>query len=108
MIDGFYSVQFGTPIAVGSGVAILSGGTIKGGDATMFYTGQYSVSGENMTATVRVGTHHNIPGQSSVFGVPSATLTLHGRVSDGKIIGTASAKEAPGIKMSLTGNRIGD
>lgn len=108
MIDGFYSALFETPLGTGGGVVVLSGGTVRGGDSMMFYTGHYSVSGEHMSATVRTGTHFNAPGQQSVFGVSSATLSLQGKVAGGKIIATGTAAEVPGIKMTLTLNRLGD
>jgi hypothetical protein len=107
MVEGFYSALFQTPMGMGGGVAHLSGGKVHGGDSTMFYIGTYVVDGDTMSAKVKINTHLKLPGHMSVFGVPSADLTFTGKVGDGKVINaTATAAQAPGIRMNLTLTRL--
>lgn len=107
MIDGFYTVVFQTPVGLGGGVAHLSNGKMNGGDSILYYIGTYEVEGDRVVASVHIETHMHLPGVSSVFGVPSADLTLSGRIDSGKIVGTGKAAQVPGITMQVAMTRVG-
>lgn len=100
--DGFYHVQFGTPLGMGFGVAYLTDGKLYGGDSMMAYVGKYAEEGETANATVRVFQHSSVPGMQSVLGAISATLTLSGPVNGDMAQLTGTAPQAPGVTLSVT------
>lgn len=107
MVDGFYTAVFQTPLGMGGGVAHLAGGKMHGGDSILYYTGTYSVEGDRLVASVRVSTHNSLPGMASVLGVPSADLTLSGRIAGDRITGIGTAAQVPGITMQVALTRVG-
>lgn len=109
MIDGFYSVVFEAPLGMGGGVLVLEGGILRGGDSTVYYTGNYTDEGGAMAASLRIGTHLNLPGHTSVFGIPEADLKVTGDTSvGGEISGSATSPQAPGITMTFRMKKIED
>lgn len=52
----------------GSGVAVFRDGEILGGDAYLYYTGSYTVSGSTFKGEVQVLQHTPSPNQSPLFG----------------------------------------
>jgi len=102
MRDGLYKVDFRTPIDMGSGVVMLRGGRLHGGDSTMFYVGTYSETGSEFKATVQAAMHTAVPGVQSVFGTDHVTIHLAG-VSDGDTASMGGkADEAPGAPFQAT------
>ncbi|WP_428029542.1 GrlR family regulatory protein [Ancylobacter sp.] len=97
-LDGFYKVQFATPLGAGAGVVVLREGTIEGGDSALFYKGTYSLNGNQFTATVSTGRHTH--GLDSVFGKDNVTINLHGEVSAGHLRLQGSAPAAPGVPFT--------
>jgi len=85
MEEGLYKVEFFTRLGFGSGVVMISNGTIGGGDSMMSYHGVYTVIDEVLSATVNVAQHSVVPGMSSVLGVTNATLGLVGSVNGNPI-----------------------
>ena len=106
MINGFYAVQFKSPVGMGGGVIILEDGTIKGVDSTIYYYGSYQESDENFTAELRIDTHLNLPGHTTVFGIPKADLKISGKIAAGKITGNATSPQAPGINMGFVATKL--
>ena len=76
MLNGFYAVRFQSPVGMGGGVIFLNDGSIKGGDSTIFYHGTYEESGETFTSDLKIDTHLNLPGHTTVFGIPKADLKI--------------------------------
>ena len=105
--DGFYKVHFGTPLGQGAGVAYLADGKLHGGDSMMAYVGEYSVSGDDVTAEVRVFTHTNQPGMQSTLGVNAATLRLTGKADGNGANLAGSAAEAPQARLTLRLSPLG-
>jgi hypothetical protein len=104
--DGFYKVEFGTPLGVGAGVAYLADGRLHGGDSMMAYIGGYRVAGDELTAEVRVTTHTRQHGMESVLGVGSATLLLSGEGDGNGAALAGTAPEAPGVRLTLRLSRL--
>jgi hypothetical protein len=77
--DGLYKVEFRTPLGMGAGVVVLQGGQVRGGDSRTYYVGSYSESSSQFSAKVKVDTHTNFPGLSSVFGRDRVNISLRGR-----------------------------
>ena len=79
MLSGIYSAEFASnKNVIGRGVAVFTGGTLHGGDASYYYKGKYRRDGnDNISATIEVANHSGIP--SSVFGsLKSFRLMLNG------------------------------
>lgn len=98
--DGLYKVSFRTPLGMGYGVLVLADGLAQGGDATMYYRGTYEQEGDDFTASINIGTHTNLPGHGSVFGVPQAHIDLSGKSSDDSASVKGSSPQAPGVGFS--------
>jgi hypothetical protein len=97
MHEGLYAIEFHLPTGKGYGVVVIAGGHIRGGDSTIFYVGEYQLTGDNFSATATTGRH--APGQA-LFGRDVVHITLNGSFSghDGKFKG--SAAEAPGLVLN--------
>lgn len=107
--DGLFKVQFQTPLGMGYGVIYLSNGRIHGGDSTVFYTGTFSQGDGNFTANVKIDTHTNLPGHSTVFGRPNAQITLNGKVtSETAATCQGSSPQAPGVNFQASISRLSD
>lgn len=77
LTDGFYIAKFQTPRGAGSGVVILSGDKLRGGDSAIAYSGTVSQNGDEVTATIKTFRHSN--GMPSVFGTDRVTIALKGK-----------------------------
>lgn len=109
MQDGIYAISFSTPLGEGTGVAFLRGGVLEGGDAAVFYKGNYTLDGSNFKATVKTGTHSHPPGQFNVMGRDSVTLTLQGSFDGGNnATAQGTAPEAPGVNIAVKMKRVAD
>ncbi len=106
MIDGLWTAEFGTPTGMfGGGVVVFREGKIVGGDATYFYVGEYSQTGEKFRASLRVAPY--IVGAPSVFSTigHEFTLQLEGvltgpdrATAQGHVTGTSAPKL--GVKLT--------
>ncbi len=71
MRNGLYSIHVrlgdGRP-EKGSGVVVMRDGTMRGGDAFLFYVGSYTASGETLKGEVVINQHTPSPGQFPLFG----------------------------------------
>ena len=105
MKNGLYKVEFQTQRGAGAGVVTLMDGKLGGGDSGIYYVGEYSVSGDDVTAKVRTGRHTQ--GLDSVFGADRLNITMKGKVSGDGATFTATAVEAPGVTMQGRLSKIG-
>jgi T3SS negative regulator,GrlR len=92
VIDGLYSLA----IKMGgrghaTGIAILQGGRIMGGDSFFYYTGSYSPSRGKWRGEMIVNQHTDAPGLNLVFGGREVSCGFTGTFSGGAgdIHGTA-------------------
>ena len=102
IIQGLYKVEFATQLGSGSGVVLMSNGTIHGGDSIMYYTGTYSESGDEFNATVSVARHTAGSSMFSVLGVDNGALLLTGRSNGGTVEARGSTPQNPGISFQAT------
>jgi hypothetical protein len=63
--DGLYSVELQTPLGTESGVLIVSGNRLRGGDDTFAYSGTQSPAHRGFTAEIEAKRH--CEGRASVF-----------------------------------------
>jgi len=99
MIEGLYSVIFGTPQGnVGGGVVVFRNGKAQGGDLAYFYDGVVRAGvGDHVEADVLIRKYQEAG--ESVFGnIPEFRLQLKGQVAgprfvlDGQIVGNPAAR----------------
>jgi hypothetical protein len=100
--DGKYSVWMRTPLAEGTGVAVLApDGTLSGSDSIMSYTGHWRTDGEQFEATL-FATRHS-PGPGAFGDVDDLDISLTGRSKGGVTASCkGTAKQAPGLTLEAT------
>lgn len=78
MDPGLYIARFRTPLDDASGVIVVDGDRVRGGDSAMYYTGEITDERADIKVRLRVRQHDR--DRTSVFGeVDDFTLTLTGR-----------------------------
>ncbi|MBV8849233.1 MAG: hypothetical protein JOZ16_06570 [Methylobacteriaceae bacterium] len=85
MKDGLYSihVQLGDGRErKGSGVLVFNNGTILGGDAFLFYTGHYAVTGSTVRGEVIVNQHTPSHDANPIFGGADVGIGFSGAFDD--------------------------
>lgn len=92
--DGLYTLGMETSGAKrghATGIVVLRGGVIMGGDSFFYYTGSYSFSRGKWRGEMIVHQHTEAPGLNLVFGGREVTCGFTGTYSDGiaDIDGTA-------------------
>lgn len=106
MKNGIYKVSFQTPLGQGFGVVVISDGTVKGGDSSMYYVGTFKETGNQFTANLHVRKHSSVPGIRSAFGVDDAHLTLQGTSTNTSVDVKGTAAEAPNIQLQAKLNLL--
>ena len=97
MKNGLYRVRFTTQLGSGAGVVVLRDGRLYGGDSSMYYVGDYTLSENRFTADVRTDRHTS--NLSSVLGVDRAQITLTGTYSNESVEAEGSARENPNVSF---------
>ena len=92
--DGLYSITIemtGIKRGHASGIVVLRGGTILGGDSFFYYSGSYSFGHGRWRGEMIVNQHTEAPGLNLVFGHREVGCGFTGTYSDGaaEIDGTA-------------------
>ena len=80
MISGIFSTSFKSGGGTDCGVAVFSGNTIHGGDASFYYRGKYTINDRNLiSGTIEFIRYSHL--QYSVVGpMDEFTLLLNGQV----------------------------
>lgn len=99
MKNGLYKASFKTQLGQGTGVVVIADGKINGGDASMYYTGTFQENNSQVTATLRIGKHSDVPGISSVFGLNDVNVKLHGKSTDISATIEGAAVEVPSATL---------
>jgi hypothetical protein len=102
LAGGLYRVEFETLAGSGTGIVVVSGDKIRGGDAAFAYFGFLKPKDNGFLAEIETRRHS--PGRASVFNREPVHIQLMG-VSDGpNAICTGTATEVPGLifKVVLT------
>jgi hypothetical protein len=106
MKDGLYSVRFQTSKVVGTGVVFLQNGKLRGGDTSMWYSGQYTDSAGKFTANVAVARHAQ--GLLSVFGIDNLNIVLTGNSTDTTGQASGYSPQVTGVSFSASFSRLSD
>jgi hypothetical protein len=95
LADGIYSVHFETPAGKGSGIVVLTGERLRGGDATFAYFGTLTQTGNGFRAKITTKRHSE--GRASVFNLEPVHIDLMGRSDGLNAVCTGTAVEVPGL-----------
>ena len=82
MIEALWAVYFVAPNQgdFGAGVVVLENGTVRGGDSSYYYVGDFRVKDETLTANVSV--NHYAGSLNNIFGpVKKINVALTGNIS---------------------------
>jgi len=101
MKNGLYKVLFQTPMGQRTGVIVIMDGTLRGGDASMYYVGAFSDANNQFTASIRVGKHSDIPSERSVFVKEYLNLKLTGTSAANSATACGIANELPGVQFHV-------
>ncbi|MBS1717792.1 MAG: hypothetical protein JSS72_08680 [Armatimonadetes bacterium] len=97
-MEGFWTCTFEGIQGFGTGVVVLIGGKLFGGDTGYTYTGSYTVSGSTLEAKVHVEQY--VGGIPSVMGQTNFNLELRGAANGNQIV---IAGSVPGTPMLFRG-----
>lgn len=105
---GRYSVWFKTPVGEGAGVVVFGpDGKLGGGDATFSYYGDWEQEGKRFKATLSA--KRTSAGPPGVFGIDEVDIVVTGSSDGGPtLLCTGFAKQAPGLKLDVTLDRLRD
>lgn len=106
-LESLWTLKFqGTRWAeIGSGIAVLESGRVLGGDACFTYMGEYSVTGNKISARVNIQKFEALPGVVSGTGMDSYWLVLEGAVESPVMTLQGHVEGAPHIKMQVVMTR---
>lgn len=103
MKDGLYVAQFKTPFAHGSGVVLVNGRSIAGGDSITYYIGTLQEVSGRVTGNLRASVHSRSTTIQPIFGVDTVHISFSGDCTEDSAEVTGNAREAPNVlfKASL-------
>jgi hypothetical protein len=78
LADGIYSVHFETPAGKGSGIVVLTGERLRGGDAAFAYFGTLTQTGSGFRA--KIATKRHSEGRASVFNLEAGPHRAAGQI----------------------------
>lgn len=98
MESGLYIAKFRTPLDDASGVIIVQGDEVYGGDSAMYYVGQMTSEKSEIKVKIRVRLHDET--RMSVFGdYTDFNLTLTGRRKGDTYAFEGRADRAPSLRF---------
>ena len=101
MEDGLYIARFRTPLDESSGVIVIQGQAVMGGDGGMYYAGTIDEAEQKITVKMTVRRHNETA--ISVFGdFTSFNLTLTGRKRGREYQFEGRADAAPSMRFTAT------
>ena len=95
LADGIYSVHFETPLGEGSGVVVVDGEKLRGGDASFAYFGTLRPTANGFSAEIETRRHSE--GRASVFSKEPVHIHLVGKSDGANAVCTGTAAEVPGL-----------
>ncbi|MBU4388723.1 MAG: hypothetical protein KKB23_04205 [Proteobacteria bacterium] len=108
MFDGLWTVEFISTInQYGSGVLIVNGDKLLGGDDGYYYSGTWTIRGNTIEATIAVLKHN--PNSISVFGnIDHFQLNLIGEIDEYQFNATGTIVNNPQAQIKVVGTKRED
>lgn len=98
MKDGLYIANFRTPLDEASGIIVIQGDRVMGGDGGMYYTG--TVTGEERVEVTMTVRKHSEAAQSVFGDFDAFKLTLTGQRNGEAYEFSGRADAAPSMKFT--------
>jgi len=108
MKNGLYKAKFGTRLGEGIGLVVAQDGMIRGGDIRLYYTGTYTVNGNQVAGKISTNLHTAAPGTNSVFGADQVVIDLSGTFNGNTATLTGTSPHAPGVAMKVMLTKLSD
>ena len=107
MDAGLYVSRFRTPLDDSSGVIVVDGDRVRGGDSAMYYIGE--ISGDDDAIKVRLEVRQHDDSRQSVFGAVEAfTLVLTGRKKGADYVFEGRADRASSLRFEAVLSRVAE
>lgn len=108
MRNGMYFVSFTSNVNdAGTGIVVVSNGTIHGGDDNYLYTGTFAAYSNVVTARLKVSHYRGLP--NSIFGPLSVFhLSLEGTATDSQFELNGTVIESPSLRIQISGEKISE
>ena len=100
-VDGFWLLRFDGPQVTGTGVAMMKGNKVYGGETGFYYIGNYEVDGKVFKA--RIAVHNFDPAIPSGFGIKGVyEMDVSGLIKDDATMsGTAMIAGHPEYNLGI-------
>lgn len=107
MIEALWSADFSSNFGLnGSGVIVLETGRALGGDSSMMYVGNYTVSHDGiLNGELHVTIYSSPPNMQSVVGFKDFHLLVSGKADTQSMSLTGKVKEDPARIISIFAKR---
>jgi hypothetical protein len=100
-----WSVHFSSPSLIfGSGIVLMDGDSIMGGDGTFYYRGKCTKNGSAFFAMVDIIQHS--PGMSIFGNLSDFTLALNGNIAASHVVFSGNILHQSQFKISGTMKKI--
>ncbi len=100
-----WSVHFSSPSLIfGSGVVLIDGDHIMGGDGTFYYLGKCTKNGSSFVALIDIIQHS--PGMSIFGNLSNFTLVLNGNIASSHVVFSGNILHQSQCKISGTMKKI--
>jgi hypothetical protein len=93
--DGLYCTEFETTLGAASGILIVTGSRLCGGDESFAYFGTQSPTRKGFTAKLETMRHSD--GQASIFSKEPVQIHLVGQLNGIRAVCTGTAAGVPGL-----------
>ncbi|WP_417909304.1 GrlR family regulatory protein [Candidatus Electronema sp. PJ] len=106
-LNGIYQVTFSSPDGKkGTGIVVISGGAVNGGDPAYTYQGSISSAGSELKTSIEVVRYN--PGEPIFGPLDNFQLELDGEIQEGGKAFTASGyvKSQPALRIKLVGTWV--
>lgn len=102
MRDGLYVAHFKTPLASGSGVVLINGSSIAGGDSITYYVGTLKEDSGRVTGNLKASVHSRSATMQPIFGLDNVSINFSGDCTEDSAQVTGNAKEAPNVRFDAS------
>ena len=101
MKDGLYIARFRTPLDEASGVIVIQGTNVLGGDGGLYYTGAFTERDKRLEVKITARQYNEAA--QSVFGLfETLNLTLTGKAKGNGYEFEGRADAAPSMRFTAT------
>jgi hypothetical protein len=100
-MNGLWTIEFASPLGrAGSGIIVLNEGRLLGGDASYYYSGEYTIEGDVIQGRAHINRFD--PNGISVLGnIDHYSLDFTGTIDNDSFTGVASLVDRPEMQVRV-------